>query len=217
MRKYNSALEFHGHMECPVHRNGHPTHSTHNGAHVLQLWSLGRIKQPCGCSPVCNKTLYETGRFLQNFLRFSPTSGVLIWKWTPQQVSYTSFPHFAPLLTQRSKTNSLVCFYLLSKIPGLVQLWLKGAAIPVDEMIITQLLNLVSQTACSHLHPQHQCLNCCIISFCITESITHFTFIAPLFSLVIYLIASLWLFISSFPLLTVPKTAPSNLDMLHPG
>lgn len=39
-----------------------------------------------------------------------------------------------------------------------------------------------------------------------------FYFTAPLFSLVLYFISSLWLFISSFPLLTVPNTAPSNLD-----
>lgn len=51
---------------------------------------LGRSKQPWECCCVF-RIMLETGRSLQNFLKFSPTSGELIWECTLQQVSYTSF------------------------------------------------------------------------------------------------------------------------------
>lgn len=206
---------------------GHTTHSASDGLLCCSSAHLGRVKQPCGCCSVWNKILKETGRILQNFLRFSPASGEPIWKWTPQQVSYTAFPHFSPLLTQRSKTNSLVCFYPLSKAPGLVHLWLKGAAIPVDGMIITQFLNNLSQTAWSHTHPQCPWLNCCMsMALSAQQKTSHILlhrsslfsgYLFQCFSLVIHFNVSLWLFISSFPLLTVPSMAPSNLDTLQPA
>lgn len=137
MRKYNLTSEFHRHTACPTHRAGHTTLSIWWGSNA-ELWSLG---ENLAALWILLCLQQETGRILQNFLRFSPASGELIRKWTPQQVSHTSFPHFSPLLTQSSKTNALVCFYPLSKPPGLVHLWLKGAAIPVDEGMITQFLN----------------------------------------------------------------------------
>lgn len=87
------------------------------GLFCLSSGHLGRIQQPCECCSVYNKML-----FLQNSLKFSPTSGDLIQKCTSQQVPYASFLPFSPLLAQRSKTTYLVCFYPLSKLPRLIHL-----------------------------------------------------------------------------------------------
>lgn len=128
-----------------THRMGRPTHSA-IGLLCRSSDQLGRIKQPRECCSGYKKMLWETGRVLPNFINFSPTLGDLIQKCTPQQVSYSSFLPFLPFLAQGSKMTYLVCFYPLSKLPRLIDLWLKGAAAPVDEMVITQLL--------SHLFPE---------------------------------------------------------------
>lgn len=194
---------------------GHTTHSASDGLLCCSSAHLGRVKQPCGCCSVWNKVLKETGRILQNFLRFSPASGEPIWKWTPQQVSYTAFPRFSPLLTQRSKTilwfASILCPKLQDSFTcdwrGQQFLWMEWS-LPSFWTICPRLLG--------HTHTLSVRGSTAVCPWLFLHNRKHhiFYYTAPLFPLVIYFNVSLWLFISSFPLLTVPSTAPSNLDTL---